>query len=55
MRAREALGLARACRQQAQITTNVETAAVLSDLAARYEAIASQLSAQSRAMSDKQT
>lgn len=41
MKVGEALELARVCRQQSQITMDRRTAAVLADLARRYEAIAS--------------
>lgn len=40
MRVGEALELARVCRQQSKIASNAMTAAVLTDLADRYEAIA---------------
>lgn len=36
----EALEVARVCRQQAQLTTDQKTAALLGDLAVHYEAIA---------------
>ena len=39
MRVGEALELARVCRQQSKIASNAMTAAVLTDLADRYEAI----------------
>lgn len=41
MRVGEALELARVCRQQSKIASNAVTAAVLTDLADRYEAMAS--------------